>query len=364
MNAKIPVGRAAYVLKDFSPDRLIIAREARGLQKRELAAAIEATPSAISQFERGRARPNAETVLRLALALGVPPEFFRGKHTPVISPEACHFRRLRSSSQVEQRRVRAVGALLMMVFEHLEQFVDLPRESLTALSNSLEDGIDIETAAQKVRSAWGLGSGPIQNMVGLLEREGVVVIEAPGHSSRLDAFSAWVGGRPLVFLSTDKDSASRRRFAAAHELGHLLLHPDVLPGAVDLERQADAFASALLLPKEPFAAECPRVLNWDRLLVMKDRWKVSLAAIVRRAYTLGVYSEATYRRAYVQLSSRGWRTNEPCEPSLERPRTLRRAVELLEGNGYSREAIARAVALHPDHLADLASGADSWIVAQ
>jgi Zn-dependent peptidase ImmA (M78 family)/transcriptional regulator with XRE-family HTH domain len=345
--------RGAAAAKDFSPERLVLAREARGLQKNELAERIGTTPSAVSQFERGRIAPMPETVLRMSLALGVPPAFFAARPPVAISSEACHFRRLRSTTQQEQRRVRATGALVLTVAEHLETVVDLPPESLTALSSAVEGVRDPEEVAATVRSAWSLGTGPLSSVVGLLEREGVIIVEAPGHSERLDAFSAWVGARPVVFLATDKQSGSRRRFDAAHELAHLLMHADVSPGAVDVEREADAFAAALLLPRAEFERECPRRLSWPRLLELKRRWKVSLAALVRRAYTLGIYSEATYRRAFVQLNERGWRLAEPDEPAMEHPQVLRRAVELLDRAGYPPERLARDVHLHLEDLCTL-----------
>lgn len=342
--------RGSAAARDFCPERLVLAREARGLQKNELAERIEATPSAVGQFERGRIRPTPETVLRMSLALGVPPAFFAAEPPVTIPSEACHFRRLRSSTQQEQRRVRATGALVLTLARHLETVVDLPSESVTALSTAVEGARGPEETAGAVRRAWGLGTGPLASVVGLLEREGVIVVEAVGHSERLDAFSAWVGSRPVVFLATDKQSASRRRFDAAHELAHLVMHADVLPGALDVERDADAFAAAFLLPRAAFESECPRRLSWPRLLELKRRWKVSLAALVRRAYGLGIYSEATYRRAFVQLNERGWRWAEPEEPPMEHPQVLRRAVELLDGAGYSCERLAGDVHLHLEDL--------------
>ena len=56
-----------------------------------------------------------------------------------------------------------------------------------------------------------------------------------------------------------------------------------------------------------------RRLDWTRLRQMKLRWGVSLAALIRRAFDLGLYTEATYRRAYSVLNQRGWRTEEPDE---------------------------------------------------
>ncbi|HEX8212554.1 MAG TPA: XRE family transcriptional regulator [Longimicrobium sp.] len=334
----------------FRPERLVLAREARGLQKKELADRVDLTPSAISQIELGKIRPTSETLLRLALTLRVRPEFFSAAPPALIAAENCHFRRLRSATQTEQRRVRASGALILEVVEQLEQLAELPAEAITALAAHVESRDDVEALAERVREEWGLGQGPISNMVALLERRGVLPVEIEGHSERLDAFSVWAERRPMVFLATEKGSASRRRFDAAHELGHLLMHVDVSAGDGALENQADAFASALLLPRTSFAAECPRRLSWPQLLELKRRWKVSLAAMVRRAYDLGIYSEATYRRGYMQLNKRGWRENEPEEPPMERPQVLREVVQLLEGAGYPRARIAESVHLHTPDL--------------
>lgn len=340
---------ADALVEGFRPQRLILAREARGLQKKELAERVDLTPSAVSQIELGKIRPAPETLLRLALALRVPPGFFSGPPPLAIAAEDCHFRRLRSATQTEQRRVRATGAMILEVVHQLEQLAELPAEELTPLAAHVETGEEIEALAERVREAWNLGLGPVSDVVALLERRGVLPVEVDGHSERLDAFSVWAGHRPVVFLSTEKESASRRRFDAAHELGHLLMHADVSPGDPELEKEADTFASAFLLPRATFGAECPRRLSWPHLQELKRRWKVSLAAMVRRAYDLGIYSEATYRRGYMQLNKRGWRENEPDEPIMERPRVLQEVVQLLERAGFPRSRVAERVCLHvPD----------------
>lgn len=231
--------------------------------------------------------------------------------------------------------------------------MELPAEELTPLAALSKPLRTSRPSLSGSGRHWGLGRGPISDVVALLERRGVLPIEVEGHSERLDAFSVWAGRQPVVFLSTVKESASRRRFDAAHELGHLLMHVDVSPGDPALEKEADAFASAFLLPRSTFAAECPRRLSWPHLRELKRRWKVSLAAMVRRAYDLGIYSEATYRRSYMQLNKRGWRENEPEEPTMERPRVLREVIHLLERAGYPRSQVAERVHLHVPDLVGL-----------
>jgi Zn-dependent peptidase ImmA (M78 family) len=63
-------------------------------------------------------------------------------------------------------------------------------------------------------------------------------------TSKVDAFSTWVGARPAMVLSSDKADAARSRFDATDELGHLVMHHDVEPGRHIVEQQAHRFAAA------------------------------------------------------------------------------------------------------------------------
>ena len=81
----------------------------------------------------------------------------------------------------------------------------------------------------------------------------------------VDAFSMWRQETPFVFLNTQK-SAERTRFDAAHELGHLVLHRHGSPQGQDAEREANAFASAFLMPRASVLANAPRMATLDHLI--------------------------------------------------------------------------------------------------
>lgn len=320
----------------FSPERLTLARELRGLAKMELAEKIGRSPSAVSQFESGRARPDGQTVARLMLALGMPASFFasqsEGVSLSVIALDNCHFRSLRSATQRDRRMLLAKGAITCGLLTFLETKVNLPSEQVTSLASTPRNGAEIEDLAIEVRRKWGLGLGPIGNMVNLLERKGVVVIPVDEGCHEVDAFSLWNGRRPCVFLVMEKGSTSRTRMDAAHELGHMVMHVDVAAGSPELERQANHFGSAFLMPRDSFAHEAPRRLNWDHVWELKRRWKVSAAAIIRRSYDLGVITEATYRRAFVHLNQSGERAHERDEPPPEDPVALKKSLEVIAEN--------------------------------
>lgn len=309
----------------FDPSRLTVVREWRGLTKKELASRIEKTPSAISQFESEdyALRPDADTVKRLSLALGVPIPFFAlDSELRPIPLDAGHFRSLRSASQRDRRRLLAVASLLCDLVRFLEQHVDWPVDAVADAVERAGSIEDVEACARAARAAWGLKLGPIPGMTRLLESKGVLVVPIDQQSRKVDAFSLWHKGRPCVFLGTQKGSTSRAEFDAAHELGHLIRHADVAAGDRSAEREADSFASAFLLPKESFLPVCPRRLNWDHFVELKRRWRVSLAALVRRARDLGRLSDASYRRANIQLRGRLRELELNTEPPPLEPTTL------------------------------------------
>lgn len=106
-----------------------------------------------------------------------------------------------------------------------------------------------------------------------------------------------------------------------------------------MERAAHRFAAEFLTPAKAIAPELPRRVDWRRFAELKVRWGVSIAMLLRRARDLGFISDASYRRAMMELSRRGWRTAEPVDLGTpEQPELLGRAMSLLE----ARRAFTRS----------------------
>jgi Zn-dependent peptidase ImmA (M78 family)/DNA-binding XRE family transcriptional regulator len=337
----------------FDGRRLTQARQLARLLKGELATKVEVTPAAIGQFESGAARPSAATLGRLALALGVPARFFAANRVSLsISEEDAHFRSLRSTSKRDRAAARAQVELLAEIVASLERQVRLPVVDLPSMNHATEP----EEAARLVREVWELGGGPIRSVVGLLERRGVIVARLPAATEEVDAFSCWIGERPFVVLASNKDAADRARFDASHELAHLLLHHDALPGDPAVERAAHRFAAEFLTPAKSITHELPRRVDWRRFAELKVRWGVSIAMLLRRARDLGFVSDASYRRAMMELSRRGWRTSEPVDLGTpEQPELLGRAMSLLGSRrSFTLDDLANDLALGRDNLTPFA----------
>jgi Zn-dependent peptidase ImmA (M78 family)/transcriptional regulator with XRE-family HTH domain len=341
--------RALGTVDTFSGARLSIARRLARLPRTELAAMAGISPAAITQLERDQIRPTTTVAAQLSLALGVPAEFLRYAGAPQSIPaSAAHFRSLRSTPAMSRDQALAFAELGLEVLTAIEDFVDLPAVSLPELdlallsSARLGSADGVATAADQARTALGLAAGPVPHVVRLLEAHGVFVLRLPGDlvDHRVDAFSTNAGPRPAVLLSTEKDDKARSRFDAAHELGHLLLHHDAEPGSKVIENEAHAFAAAFLTPADQVTEDLPRRLDWPAFYRAKRRWGVSLRALVYRAHDLKLLNDSAYRRANVELASRGNPEPGPLGPP-ESPSLLGTAVTMLADSGITVADLAR-----------------------
>jgi Zn-dependent peptidase ImmA (M78 family) len=211
-------------------------------------------------------------------------------------------------------------------------------------------------AACLTRQALGLAPDqPIGPLIRTLERAGVWVLAIPVPLPRRDACSAWAGGDAIipVLVVAATPAGDRRRFSVAHEVGHLVLHqvPQGAPHA--LERQADAFAEAFLLPEGAMREALVPPITLTTLAALKARWGVSLQALIRRAHTLDLLTPSQYRSLHAQLGARGWRTEEPVAVPVERPRALRQLAELLYGRPIDYPSLAHAMSLDPAFVREL-----------
>lgn len=338
--------RLGGVMADFDGSRLSLARRMRRMPRTALATKTSVTAAAVTQFEKDQARPTHAAAAELSLALGVPVEFFRrGRPIALIPSSEVHYRSLRSTPAISRDQALSFAEIALSVVDLLEQYVDLPQLDVPLHPIDGEDVVDpkvIADIARSVRQEWGAGTGPIPNVVRLLESHGVAVLRFPPNlDPKVDAFSTSAGHRSIVMLSEQKADRARSRFDAAHELGHLVMHSGVEPGNKIVESQAHQFAAEFLAPSEFLIDELPRRLDWADLHELKAKWGVSLKSLCYRANSLGLWGEATYRRSMQILAEQGYPEAGPLGPP-ESPSVLGAAVQLLEGAGLSIESIADA----------------------
>lgn len=352
------IEEARSVAPLFDGQRLRLAREVLGLTQRALADALQdqLTAAALSQFEKGDARPSAASLVDLAEVTRFPLAFFaRDPGVGDVAEVDGFFRSLRSTGVRHRRSHRAKAELVRLVAVALERSVKFPAHDVPRRPMPPDAArADVESAARHVRETWGLPTGPIANVIRTVERHGVVVARMLLDSDSVDAFSVPFSDRPVIVLGKDKGRPDRSRWDCGHELGHLVMHDPDTQRSRHLEDQANWFAAELLLPSAEVRDLLPSSADWKVLADLKVSWGVSMNALLQRAKALNVMPEAAYVQALKTMSTRGWNRREPVQlPTAEAPVLFSRAAELLPQSGTTLEDLAAEIGLPTDLVIEI-----------
>lgn len=347
------------IAKIFEPMRLRQARILAGHKKSELARSIGVSAAAVGQYEAGIHKPQPGHILSLAKSLGVEPGFFAaGRPLQIIDTGSAHFRSLRSVRASDRDQALITTEQAWELIHALEKRVQFPEVNLP----EIEKGTSPSNAARLLRSHWGLEDGPFPHLVATMEVNGIIVLVLQeGAIERVDAFSTWASGRPLV-ISTPRRSNNvfSHRFTCAHEIGHLLLHPEAAPGDPLQEREADEFAAALLTPQTEMNAILPHRLDLAVLDQLARQWGVPIESLIRRMGEIRRSSDSSIRRVYQRLNSNPHLKSD--EPWIayrgESPAILRQALEICEGEGIGVVDLADELKWKPARVRELAGVQD------
>ena len=135
------------------------------------------------------------------------------------------------------------------------------------------------------------------------------------------------------------------------------------------EREANDFAAAFLLPEETFRKDAeagPQTIIYYKQL--KKKWKVSIAAMIRRAERLDIITKEDYQSLIRIMQRRGQRKEEPLDDVLitASPALLKASVMmLLQENVFTAEefmdelSVEYGLSISPievEYLLDLPTG--------
>ncbi len=295
-------------------------RERAGLSQDQVARELGwKAGETVSAVERGDRQLKAFELAKLAKVLRVSMEALLGLEpmpapalvlwrTETSHPHADPVQRLQREAALIERASRYALVVQWANERPTRQLPQIqydPTRANTVLAQEL---------GQRVAGDLNLGSRPARTLLSTLEETyGVKVFyEALGDDADGSAASAMGEFGAAVLISRD-EPPWRRHFSLAHELFHLLtwnsVHPlwerdasnDGPPWYDTLEHQANAFASALLLPSgevlESATAKVRdgKVTGADLAALALD-FGVSLDAIAIRLSVLGFISEADKNR--------------------------------------------------------------------
>lgn len=328
-------------MSKFNPEMLILAREARGKTQSETARMLGISQGLLSRIEAGITDVSDDLLQRIVVELKYPAQFFFQTDQVYGYGSKCIYHRRRQSLTVSAlRQLFAEINIIRIQVNRLLLGADIETEN-KFYRMDIEEYHSPENVAQILRRYWGIPSGPIENLVLAVESAGGIVIPCNFGTSRLDALSQWPQrGFPLFFLNSESPT-DRLRFTLAHELGHVIMHQ--MPSN-DMESEADRFAAEFLMPAREIKSEL-KPLSLARLVVLKQYWRVSMAALIQRAGDLNVITERQRTSFFSQMSKEGYRKDEPSPIEPEKPTVLNDILDVYRhSHGYTLAEMSSLVA--------------------
>lgn len=343
----------------FKGENLTHLRMMHGLSRKQLSKNLGVTEQAIWQYENGYTSPKLQTINALKSMFHVKTKYFYTDDILIDtrSQENINMMNIAYRSKilhaVSKTRAEAKHLEFLDVFvDELTASISYPtlkviklREQVMKYVNDTNDPREtqIEQIAKLARKWLGLSNDTNDNLMFLIEKSGVFIFEK-AIGEEIDAYSLWTKhDRPYIILGNLKRSAVRRNFDLAHELGHLLLHCHVEFANLDrkehthIEKEANTFAGAFLLPEEAFSSgmkTVKRLTNPDAYIELKEKWHVSIQVLAYRAESLGIMEPKSHRNFYAALHRKGYLKQEPLDNELyiQKPMKVKSLIDFVSNN--------------------------------
>jgi len=328
----------------INPNMLILARQSRGYTQQQLANLIDIDQGNLSKMEQGLLNIPPKLISKVTQCLSYPSAFF---YEPGQIYNGISYHRKRKS--LSKKHLDKIDAIINIRKIHLQK-----------LLNSVEikmidfPFVDIENSdktpemiAQDLRQYWKVPKGPIENLTRLIENFGGVIIEIDFETMQVDGFGILFNELPPVIFINKTIPGDRIRFTLAHELGHIVMHS--FPTET-MEVEANHFANEFLMPTneiKPFLTN----LSLPKLADLKRYWKVSMAAIIEKAYHLNQITERKRRFLYTQMGKAGYRRKEPIEIPREQTSLVKELIDThLTDLNYTVQDLSRLLLLNENEL--------------
>jgi len=303
----------------------------KGMTMKELAEKTGITNMAISNYEKDKRNPDIVILRKMADVLGVKVlDFMSVRNENLIFQHGEFRKNLKLSNEKKDLVYETIEDYVHRLFTVVDILGDtvLP---IPPLTHRLKLVNDVEQCADKLRKWLKLSpEGPVGNLTGLLEDNGIIVCQIDIDSCDFSGINGMINQYPYITVNA-KNTPERQRFTMAHELAHMAFDWSGRE-AKECERIADGVAGAFLFPANDARHELglKRKGIYADMLLAAEKFGISMLCLAFRAKELKIVSEQAYRDFMIVASKNGWRKNEPSRIKQEYP-------------GWFRELVYRAI---------------------
>jgi Zn-dependent peptidase ImmA (M78 family)/DNA-binding XRE family transcriptional regulator len=282
-------------------DRIRDQRQTVRMKAAELAKLLGINRNTVSNYETGKTEPTASELVRVANALGCS---IMDLLLQKGQPEAPRFAFRAHKALKKNSQIALAARKYLRAYREIEEITGT-KLTIALRERPFEPDLVpkeewIETAANEARQSSGIGTARPEAIAGTLEKLGVRCLFFRHEAKGLDALSVKQGEMALIMLHDRKDLIERTIFSAAHELGHLVLHPELFTlndekerNGRDYESEADLFAGCFLVPKDDLIRiwkeePLPQLPFEYALVLLKPVFKVSFWCLYERVLQIGL----------------------------------------------------------------------------
>ena len=290
----------------------------KNMSKKDLAEACGVTPMAITNYEQGTRRPEIEIINKMAKALDVGvADFIRSRNDNLAFVHG-EFRKSSQLSKSQQEYVKeAVEEYFGRFFDAVDYLGGEPLPSPPDI-RCLKSSGDFEKDAVQLRNQLSIPQkGPIEDVIAILENQGILVIMLDFDNRHFSGMNGTVNGYPYIVVNKNM-TAERIRSTISHELTHMMFELD---DDINEEQFATEVSGAFLITKEDILREMGvrrSAITKDFTLICKE-YGISMYLLVVRASQAKVISSSVAQGFYIKAGKAGWRTNEPSRIKEEKP---------------------------------------------
>ena len=275
-------------------DRLKRVREMLGLSLMQVSEQIGFNSyQVLSNIEKGIRAVKVSELSKLCKIYSKDSFFFLQEEEPDVKEPLFAWRA--KSDTIKAKQIEAKVDQILTNYHLLEQITGLDQDTVFSpweKSNSYLNFNDVEKKAEELIESLSLGTRPYKNLVDTLEEELKIKVIFQNLEGSGSAIST-KGDYGYAIIVDSNEAPWRRNYNLAHELFHILaeyyfpLEEIHQTGAEDkkpiAEKLADAFASALLIPKNQLDRELDKRLKGN---------VTSLIELIRIAIDFGVSTQA------------------------------------------------------------------------
>ncbi|MGL5717095.1 MAG: helix-turn-helix domain-containing protein [Paraclostridium sp.] len=302
--------------------RLKSIREYKGLTIKELSKTSYISEDRLRAIEGGIESGDKEVLMSLCNSLKCSMHDLTTKDRLGDFESNIFFRNQGYINKKEELAYVQKCIMVYRIYNFLSYYLKMPKLEKLKIDNKRTDVV-----ALKLRECWELGQGPIQHILGALEKNGFIVCKVNPGKQKVQAFSQALNFEDnkvfIINIGNDNKSASRRNYDLVHELAHFILHEDINVSSLDkkdfdkIEKEADDFACEFLLPKESFLDDLVYPNDLEFYIQLKSKWIVPMWLLIKRSHDLGAISSRKYEYFIKEMKANGWDKKEPLDSNIK-----------------------------------------------